>query len=39
MSMDKNYIDKTEWAAWQIGFDDIYYLVDDEIATLYYLTW
>ena len=36
---DKNYIDTTAWAAWQIGCDDIYISVEDEVATLYYLTW
>jgi hypothetical protein len=36
---DKNYVDATCWAAWQIGMDDIYISVDSEVATLYYLTW
>jgi hypothetical protein len=36
---DENYIDTTSWAAWSIGYDNIYYSVEDEVATLYYLTW
>jgi len=36
---DTNYIDTTYWSAWQIGLDYIYISVEDEVATLYYLTW
>ena len=36
---DENYVDTTYWAAWQIGLDDIFISVEDEVATLYYLTW
>ena len=36
---DRNYVDSTYWAAWQIGVDDIYITVEDEVATLYYLIW
>ena len=36
---DTKYVDTTHWAAWQIGIDDIYISVDDEVATLYYLVW
>ncbi len=36
---DSNYLDTTNWAMWQIGMGDIFISVDDEVATLYYLTW
>ena len=36
---DENYVDTTYWAAWSCGMDDIFISVEDEIATLYYLTW
>ena len=36
---DINYADSTYWAAWQIGVDDIYITVEDEVATLYHLIW
>jgi len=35
----KNYKDDTNWAAWQIGLDDIHFWVEDRDATLYYLMW
>ena len=35
----KNYVDKTEWAAWQIGYDDIYYEVEDRDAVWFNLKW
>ena len=35
----KAYEDLTVWSAWQIGQDDIYYLVEDKDATIYYLKW
>lgn len=31
--------DKTCWAAWQIGFDDIYFMLNDEDAILFKLIW
>jgi hypothetical protein len=33
------YLDTTNWPMWQIGETDIYFLLSDEDATLYYLTW
>lgn len=33
------YVDKTEWAAWQIGYDIIRYEIDTEDAIVYKLTW
>jgi hypothetical protein len=35
----KDYKDATEWAAWQIGIDDIYYYLRDKDATLFFLRW
>lgn len=32
-------VDRTCWAAWQIGYDDIYYEVNDCDAMFYYLIW
>lgn len=32
-----NWVDKTCWAAWQIGFDYIHYELDDEDALLFRL--
>ena len=29
----------TEWAAWQIGYDDIYYWLRDEDAIMFALRW
>jgi hypothetical protein len=31
--------DATNWSMWQIGQDDIYFLLRSKDATLYYLTW
>lgn len=31
------YQDVTSWSAWQIGFDDIYYLVSERDAILFWL--
>jgi hypothetical protein len=36
---DSHYLDTTNWPMWQIGMGDIFISVDDEVATLYYLTW
>lgn len=33
------YNDVTEWAAWQIGLDDIYYYLTEQDATIFYLMW
>jgi hypothetical protein len=33
------YIDTTNWAMWQLGETDIYFLLRSKDATLYYLTW
>jgi hypothetical protein len=35
----KGYIDVTEWSAWNIGYDDIYYYLSDEDAIIFYLMW
>lgn len=32
-------VDRTDWAAWQLGFTDAIFLVDDRTAIMYYLTW
>jgi len=31
------WVDQTCWAAWQIGYDDIYFLLKDEDAILFKL--
>lgn len=31
--------DYTNWAAWNIGIEDIRFLVSEKDATLFYLTW
>lgn len=35
----KNYKDKTEWSAWQIGYDDIYFELEDSDAVWFTLIW
>lgn len=32
-------VDRTDWAAWQLGLTDAIFLVDDHSAIMYYLTW
>lgn len=35
----KNWVDRTEWAAWQIGYDDIYFELEDKDAMIFILKW
>lgn len=35
----KNWKDDTCWAAWQIGYDDIYFWLENEDALLFKLIW
>lgn len=35
----KNYLDHTNWAAWQIGLDDIHFYLEDKDATWFKLIW
>lgn len=35
----KNWIDETEWAAWQVGISDIYFWLEEEDAILFRLVW
>jgi len=35
----KNYIDLTNWSLWQLGLDDIVFLVEDKDATWFRLMW
>lgn len=35
----KNYEDKTNWGMWQIGQDDIYFLLEDNEAIWFTLMW
>ena len=35
----KNPVDKTCWAAWQIGYDDIYFELEDRDAFWFNLNW
>lgn len=35
----KGYVDRTCWQAWQIGFDDIYYDLEDYDAIMFLLRW
>ena len=34
-----DYKDDTNWAAWQIGLDDIYFYLPEQDATLFFLRW
>ena len=34
-----NYKDDTNWSAWQIGIDDIYFYLTEKDATLFFLRW
>ena len=34
-----NPVDKTCWAAWQIGYDNIYFELEDKDATMFLLKW
>lgn len=36
---DPAYVDMTNWGLVQIGQANVYISVEDEVATLYYLTW
>jgi hypothetical protein len=31
--------DTTNWAAWQIGLDDIYFYIPERDATMFFLKW
>jgi hypothetical protein len=35
----KDYRDSTNWAAWQIGHEDIYYYLTEKDATMFFLRW
>lgn len=35
----EEFSDSTNWAAWQVGMDDIYVEVDSFSAMMYYLRW
>ena len=35
----KNYKDITNWSMWQIGQDDIYFLLEDKDAVWFKLMW
>lgn len=35
----KNYKDLTNWSMWQIGQDDIYFLLEDKDALWFTLVW
>lgn len=35
----KEWHDETCWAAWQIGYDDIYFLLNNRDAMMFYLMW
>jgi hypothetical protein len=35
----KGYKDATCWSAWNIGYDDIYFEVNDKDAMWYHLIW
>jgi len=35
----KNWVDRTDWAAWQIGFDDIYFDLKEYDAVWFTLVW
>ena len=35
----KEYIDDTNWDAWQIGLDDIYFYINETDAILFTLLW
>lgn len=32
-------VDNTNWGMWQVGLDNVYFAVDDDVALLYYLVW
>lgn len=34
-----DYSDDTSWAAWQIGYDDIYFYLKERDATMFFLKW
>lgn len=35
----RNYKDKTCWSEWQIGYDDIYFELEDNDAVMFMLRW
>jgi len=35
----KHWVDNTQWAAWQIGHDDIYFELEDKDAVWFTLRW
>lgn len=35
----ENYTDLTNWSMWQIGQDDIYFLLEDKDAVWFTLVW
>jgi hypothetical protein len=35
----KNWVDRTYWSEWQIGYDDIYFELEDQDAILFLLRW
>ena len=35
----RDWVDETYWAAWNIGYEDIYFSLRDEDAVLFHLRW